>query len=84
MKYIQEYRDPKAAAALAGAILRKASHPWTITYQGRLCGSVQSREGFHMGRGWHQADSFRLAGEGAALSRLQWIAVGLGYGIQAE
>ena len=34
------------------------------------------REGLLMGRGWSQADSFRLAGEGAALSRFQWAAAG--------
>jgi len=31
------------------------------------------REGFHMGRGWFHADSLRVAGEGTALSRLQWV-----------
>ena len=29
-------------------------------------------DGLLMGRGWFQADSLHLAGEGAALSRLKW------------
>ncbi len=35
MKYLDEYRDPKAAAILADAIARTATRPWTIM---EVCG----------------------------------------------
>ena len=48
--------------------------------QGRRVASFVGtrREGLPLGRGWTRADSFRAAGEGAALSRFRWCAAGGG------
>jgi len=42
--------------------------------QGRHGGFAPGRGGFLVGKGWNQADSLCLAGEGVALSRFQWTA----------
>ena len=73
MKYLEEYRDPAAARALAEAIASRATRRWTIRTSGPCIPGLfgMQGDGLKPGRGWDPLGFAQREGEGAALSRLE-------------